>query len=127
VVYIPSPASTYRQANPQVISKDVFIPDESERAGRLVIVDGRPFPSTGVYEHSQRICEKIRAATLPQGVGFIDARPVMRQAGAAQAIHGPRDWNHPNERGYRLLGKLVAEHINGHPADACDDSWLAPS
>jgi hypothetical protein len=126
VIYIPAPASTYRQANPEVISKDVFIPAESRRAGRLVIVDGRPFPATGIYEHSQRICEKIRVATLRQGVAFIDARPIMRKAGAQQAIHGPRDWNHPNERGYRILGGLVAARINDHPADACDDSWPAP-
>lgn len=126
VVYIPSPASTYRQANPEVISKDVFIPAESQSTGRLVIVDGRPFPAAGIYEHSQRICEKIRAATIRQDVAFIDARPVMRKAAALQAIHGPRDWNHPNERGYRLLGKLVADHVNDHPADMCDDSWPAP-
>jgi hypothetical protein len=123
VVYIPSPAATYRQANPEVVSKDVFIPAESQRSGRLVIVDGRSFPAPGIYEHSQRICEKIRTATVRQGVAFIDARPVVRKAGAVQAIHGPRDWNHPNERGYRLLGTLVAEHINDHPTDACDDSW----
>ena len=56
-------------------------------------------------------------------MSFIDLRPAFRQAGARQAVHGPTDWNHPNEAGYRLLGAIVAKHLHDHPTDACDDSW----
>jgi hypothetical protein len=37
----------------------------------------------------------------------------------------PHDWKHPNETGYRLLGALVAEHLDDRPADPCDDRWPA--
>ncbi len=123
VIYIPAASSTYRHADSEIVSKDVFLPEESAKAGREVIVDGLKFPVAGVYQHSQMICEKIRAATLRQGVPFVDARPAFRQAAARQAIHGPRDWIHANEAGYRLLGALVAKHVDDHPTDACNDSW----
>jgi hypothetical protein len=50
---------------------------------------------------------------------------MLRAAGARAAVHGPRDWNHLNETGYRLLGALVVKHLEDRPADACDDAWPA--
>ena len=123
VIYIPSPATTYRQANPEVVGADVYAPRTSRRAGRAVVVDGREFPSSAIYVRSQRICEGIRAATLRNGAGFVDARPTLRAAGSRQQVHGPHDWKHVNETGYRLIGALVARHLDDRPADACDDSW----
>jgi hypothetical protein len=38
-------------------------------------------------------------------------------------VHGPRDWRHVNETGYRIIGGLVAKHIDDRPAVACDDRW----
>ena len=127
VVYIPSPATTYRQANPEVIGGDVYAPQESRNAGRAVVVDGRTFPSSAIYVRSQRICEGIRAATLRNGAAFLDTRPILRAAGARQPVHGPRDWKHVNETGYRLIGALVARHLDDRPGDACDDSWPTAS
>jgi hypothetical protein len=123
VVYIPSPAASYRHAGASVSAKDFthhFLPDTN---GNGETAQGPSFPVSQVYASSQRLCEKIRDASLKQGVSFIDLRPAFRQASARQAIHGPTDWNHPNETGYRLLGAVVAKHLNDHPADACDDSW----
>jgi hypothetical protein len=78
---------------------------------------------SAVYARSQRICEGIRAASLANQAGFVDSRPALRAAGARTPVHGPRDWKHLNETGYRLLGALVAGHLDDHPADACDDRW----
>jgi hypothetical protein len=39
-------------------------------------------------------------------------------------VHGPRDWNHPNELGYRTLGTLVAQKIDQREPDVCDDRWV---
>jgi GDSL-like Lipase/Acylhydrolase family len=123
VVYIPAPAATYRHAGPEVVAKDVYLPEQSKASGREVIVDGPVFQVSSVYDHSQRVCEKIRGATLKSGVSFIDARPAFRREAARQPIHGPRDWNHPNETGYRLLGSLVANHVDDSPKYACDNTW----
>jgi hypothetical protein len=90
-----------------------------------VLVDDRRFPVSAVYRNSQRICDSIRAATLAQAVGFIDARPALRAAAAGRPLHGPRDWNHLNEEGYRLLAGLLARRIDARPDDACED-WAGP-
>jgi hypothetical protein len=54
------------------------------------------------------------------------ARRLRRHAidlpkGASQTVHGPRNWDHFNEAGYRILGKLLADRINNKAADLCDD------
>jgi hypothetical protein len=84
---------------------------------------GRTFAVAEIYARSQRICNGIRAATLNNGAGFVDARLVLRAAASRQPVHGPRDWAHPNEVGYRVIGALVAKHLDDRPTEACDDRW----
>jgi hypothetical protein len=123
VVYIPSPAAIYRHAVPEVVGRDIYDLGAARKLGRAVLLDGRTFPVSQVYAHSQRICEGIRAASLKNGAGFVDTRPALRAGGARQTVHGPRDWRHVNETGYRIIGGLVAKHIDDRPAVACDDRW----
>lgn len=123
VVYIPSPASVYRHAIAEVVGRDVSDQEVARKQGRPDLIDGRAFPVSGVYARSQQICEAIRAASLKNGAGFVDTRPELRAAGARQAVHGPRDWRHLNETGYRIVGGLVAKDLDGRPGNACDDRW----
>ncbi len=123
VVYIPSPSAIYRHAGQSVAAQEIYDPSEPQQPGHPHLSTGRQFPVAAVYANSQKICERIRAMSLAQSVGFMDTRPAMRAAGAKEALHGPRDWNHFNEAGYRLLGKLVADHAADTPADTCDDRW----
>ncbi len=124
VVYIPSPASLYRHAESEVIAKDVYLPAMNQaRIGHPVVIDGPRFAVSAIYANSQKVCEKIRKMSLDQGTEFIDPRPILRKAAAERPLHGPRDWNHFNETGYRLLGTLLAARIGEHPTDACDDRW----
>jgi hypothetical protein len=44
----------------------------------------------------------------------------LRKVAATTFVHGPRDWNHPNELGYRTLGALVAARLDQRTHDACD-------
>jgi hypothetical protein len=88
-----------------------------------VLLDGQTYPVSQVYARSQRICEGIRAVSLKNGAGFVDTRPALRAAGARQAVHGPSDWRHVNEIGYRIIGALVAKHLDVRPDDACSDRW----
>ena len=120
VVYLPAPATVYRFARPEFIARDVYTPDRGPKFyfnDAAVAVDR-------IYSNSQKICEKIRAASLAEGAGFIDTRPALRRAAAKTNIHGPRDYNHLNEVGYRTVGTLLAGRIDDAGArDACDDSW----
>jgi hypothetical protein len=113
VVYIPSPATMYRHAADQVISHNIYQ------------FDGRAFPTSAIYKKSQKICEVIRGITLAQGVDFIDTRPTFRAAASQRPMHGPKDWNHLNENGYRVLGSFLAKRLGAPAADACDDRWDA--
>jgi hypothetical protein len=120
-VYVPSPPTVYRHAGKEVHVKEVFVPSGPNGP---TFRFGFTVPAADIYARSQMTCEKIRAATIAAGAGFIDARPAFRKAAAKAFVHGPRDWNHPNELGYRTLGTLVAGKIDQSQPDACDDRWV---
>ncbi|HUI96552.1 MAG TPA: hypothetical protein VLX44_12420 [Xanthobacteraceae bacterium] len=118
-VYVPAPPTVYRAAGDLHV-KEVFAPDDpSGPTFRF----GLTVPASAIYARSALTCEKIRAATVAAGADFVDARPAFRRAAAKDFVHGPRDWNHPNEAGYRVLGALVAERIDHRGPDTCDDRW----
>ena len=122
VVYIPSPSVVYRFPSGEVSADMVYFPDApggpNDRYKSFI-----KYPAAQAYAASQKICEKMRAVTLKAGAGFIDARPTLRKRAAETTIHGPRDWGHLNEQGYRALGTMLAKRIDEKPADACDDTW----
>ena len=110
VVYIPSPAAIYRHA---AASVDVYT--------RWPLNEVQPVAAAEIYAASQRTCEQIRALALRHGARFIDARPTLRAAAATAVIHGPRDWNHFNNAGYRVLGEIVARSLGEAAGTACTD------
>ncbi len=114
LVYLASPATLYRHADALV---DVYT--------RWPLNDVRPIPAKEIYETSQRTCEQVRALTLAHNVRFIDVRPELRAAAKAGPIHGPQDWNHFNDTGYRVLGETLARTIDDKASTACVD-WDAP-
>lgn len=126
VVYIPSPATMYRHAADRVISHEIYLPiTDPSRVGKEKLFNGRVFPVSAIYKKSQKICELIRGITLAQGIDFIDTRLTFRTAAAQRPMHGPKDWNHLNEYGYRVLGSYLAKRFGAPAADACDDRWDA--
>src|SRR5262245_16782522 len=126
VVYIPSPATMYRHAADRVISYEIYLPiSDPSQIGKVTKFYGRVFPTSAIYKKSQKICEMIRGITLAQGVDFIDTRPTFRAAAAQRPMHGPKDWMHLNEYGYRVLGSYLAKRLGAPAADACDDHWDA--
>ena len=123
IVYLPSPSAVYRYANPEVVSWNVYVGSDPNKPGKPLYVNGRKFTPEAIYRNSQFICEGIRAISLQLGAAFIDTRPAMRSAASKRALHGPRDWDHFNEAGYRMLGSLVAARLRERPTDACNDNW----
>ena len=93
VVYIPAPLSSYHWVSPTVT-----IP-----TGKGVIT----VPSTSIHERSQELCLKIAAVAEKHEFKFADTRKYFREAATKVPIHGPRDWLHPNETGYRALAEAV--------------------
>ena len=113
VVYLPSPAAIYRHADTMV---DVY--------WRWPLMDVQSVGVADIYAASQRTCEQIRDLTMAQGVRFLDMRPALRAAAANALIHGPRDWNHFNDAGYRVLGEALAQTLGDTASTACRD-WDA--
>ena len=105
MVYLPAPASIYRYAVPWVETP----------------TGGGSSPEQ-IYTPSQKMCQEIRALSLARGVRFIDMRPFLRAAAAERPIHGPRDWEHFNEVGYRALGQGLARMLD-HPASTPCRDW----
>ena len=100
VVYVPSPLSVYHLA-------------EEEVSYCLHAVN--PAPADHVEPHSDLISSLVEKSATSQGFQFLDARPALRAVAASTVIHGPRDWDHFNEAGYRSLGALVAAHVAARP------------
>ena len=110
VVYLPSPAAIYRHADAAV---DVY--------WRWPLMEVQPILAADIYAASQRTCEQIRTLTLAHRARFIDMRPALRAAAASTVIHGPRDWNHFNDAGYRVLGETLAKTIDDAASTGCVD------
>lgn len=110
VVYLPSPAAVYRHAAPSV---DAYT--------RWPLNEVQPIPVDAIYAASQRTCEQIRRLTLAHRARFIDMRPALRAAAVTAVLHGPRDWNHFNDAGYRVLGETLAATIDDAAGTDCVD------
>jgi len=110
VVYLPSPATLYRFAGDTM-------------RWSLNYRSGVEAPLTLVDSRRQLMCNLVRKAALDHGTAFLNPRPALRERAAVQAIHGPLDWFHVNEAGYRILGDQVAKRLLGQEApDTCDGS-----
>jgi hypothetical protein len=100
VVYIPSPLSVYHL--------------EGEEVSHCLKI-AHTAPADKVDPNSNLISDLVQKSAMIQGLAFLDARPTMRALAATTVIHGPRDWGHFNEAGYRALGALVAAHVTAQP------------
>jgi hypothetical protein len=100
VVYIPSPLSVYHLA-------------EEEVSYCLYAVNSAL--ADKVEPHSDLISSLVEKSATSQGFQFLDARPALRAVAANTFIHGPRDWDHFNEAGYRALGALIASRVTARP------------
>jgi lysophospholipase L1-like esterase len=73
-----------------------------------------------IARNSDLICNLVRAASAQHGVGFLDTRPALREAASGQLLHGPVDWVHFNEQGYRTLGRALAGRVDAAGVDPCN-------
>ncbi|MEM7376407.1 MAG: hypothetical protein AAF460_02765 [Pseudomonadota bacterium] len=100
-LYIPSVASSY------------------DFRGRLKTQSyaGLPyFQTTGeVNRHRHdHLRDRVSAAVVALGWQFCDASEALRvQTSAGAPVHGPRDWQHLNKRGYAILAERYTECFGG--------------
>ncbi len=91
VVYVPAPASGYTFIS-EMIDIDTGKPQSA-------------YPTALLNPASNLLCQDVLSVVMNAGMFFHDTRLALRQAAATEFIHGPNDWNHFSETGYRVLAK----------------------
>jgi hypothetical protein len=107
VVYIPSPLEVYRKGG-STITYWIQPPEDNRSATTT---------PQAIDRLSDRLCGLVRQVAVKYGTRFRDARPALRAAAADNFIHGPVDWGHPNEFGYRALTGFLAGQLDNSDQD----------
>ena len=100
IVYIPSPISVYKWASPTIT---------------IVGGTGTPVgvtPVVRVYKRSDEIFEQIKTIAEKYNHPLIDTRPPLRSTALKEPVHGPRDWYHPNKKGYEAIAQVILENTS---------------
>lgn len=99
IVYVPSPLSSY-----EIVSDRVTV--------QVYEKDISSYPSEKVEEYHSYISGRVASIAGKYGAGFLDVTDKIREAGGGRFIHGPNDWKHFNETGYRILGEAVSDYLD---------------
>lgn len=94
VVYVPSPLSCYELEGDEVSIRSYL--------GRWPVQ-----PARRVQERSREIRARVRAIASAAHLGFVDPTDALQALARTTAIHGPGDWGHFNEKGYRCLSEEI--------------------
>jgi len=100
IVYIPSPISVYKWASPTITI-----------VGGIVTPVGVT-PVVRVYQRSDEIFEQIKTIAEKYNHPLIDTRPLLRATALKEPVHGPRDWYHPNKKGYEAIAQGILENTS---------------
>ena len=100
IVYIPSPISVYKWASPTITI-----------IGGTVTSIGVT-PVVRVYQRSDEIFEQIKTIAEKYNHPLIDTRPLLRATALKEPVHGPRDWYHPNKKGYEAIAQGILENTS---------------
>jgi len=98
IVYIPSPLSIYSIKSPFVIYKHwIMLNRYTYMKSELI-----PFKS-------QEISKSIQNIARRNNFQFLNSRKHLMKTALNIPVHGPKDWNHFNEAGYKTLSKAIIE------------------
>ena len=100
IVYIPSPIAVYKWASPTITI-----------VGGTVTPVGVT-PVVRVYQRSDEIFEQIKTIAEKYNHPLIDTRPLLRATALKEPVHGPRDWYHPNKKGYEAIAQGILENTS---------------
>jgi len=97
LVYIPSVLSCYQLNGPVSVQgkgKEDAIYTREELEAR----------SNYLVKEIQSYCQALN-------MGFINPREHLRQYSKNEILHGPKDWDHLNKRGYQLFGQYIVDQM----------------
>ncbi|MBT5632346.1 MAG: SGNH/GDSL hydrolase family protein [Nitrospina sp.] len=104
LIYLPSTLTSYKLNSPTV-------------SFRGNMGDGGIADSKNLTQRHLEVCKEILKISQKLNISFFDTTQYLREASSKGYIHGPKDWDHLNESGYRALSDSISEfllHPNKH-------------
>ena len=98
IIYQPSVLSSYKIISPTVSFRG--------NMGDYGIVDTKNL----VQRHFE-VCKEILKISQKLKISFFDTTKYLRNASSKGYIHGPKDWDHLNESGYRAFSDGISQFI----------------
>ncbi len=98
LVYIPSVLSIY-----DLQSREVSVQTYERRA--------TVFPAQQMVTQSTLMRSTFQTLAAKHQIPVIDTTDALRMAGKQELQHGPNDWNHLNETGYRTLSNAILQQL----------------
>jgi len=98
VVYLPSVATSYDWPDPL----------------EMVAYEGdAPLRATSEENlgHSRMIRERMETLTRSRGIQLIDTTEGVRAVARTEFLHGPKDWDHTNARGYEVIADIIVREL----------------
>jgi hypothetical protein len=98
LIYIPSVLASYKLISPTASLLG--------RSGAWWIIDTELL----VQSHFE-VCKEIQKISQKLKIPFLDTSMYLRAASSKGYIHGPKDWRHLNESGYKALSSSISEFL----------------
>jgi hypothetical protein len=115
IIYQPSVLSSY-----EIVSSRASFLTNLGDAGILdlrKLYRGGLVDSKKLVQRHLEVCRRILKISQKLNISFFDTTPYLREASSKDYIHGPKDWDHLNESGYRALSDSISEFLL-HPDES---------
>jgi len=96
IIYVPSPISSYHMVSSHIHYRGYM---EDLDVGETVVME----------ENHTKLCETIKRFAKLNNFSFANTTKSLRYAALSGFIHGPLDWDHLNQRGYKVLSDDLAK------------------
>ena len=109
IIYLPSVLSTYKIISPRAS----FLSNMGD--GGLFdlkkLLRGGIVDTHILFQRHLEVCREIQKISENLKTPFFDTTNYLRDASSKGYIHGPKDWDHLNESGYRALSDGISQFI----------------
>ena len=98
IIYLPSTLASYNLSSPTV-------------SFRGNMGDGGIIDTKKLVQRHFEVCREIQKISKRMKISFFDTSKYLRDASFKGYIHGPKDWDHLNESGYKALADSISEFL----------------
>jgi hypothetical protein len=96
IIYIPSPVSSYSMVSSHIHYRGYM---QDLNVGETAVAE----------EKHIKICKAVKGFAKFSNFSFVNTTKSLRHAALSDFIHGPLDWDHFNQRGYKVLSDDLAK------------------